>query len=308
MSQQIKTKVGRLHFLHQLLQQKVLSLLEIQEQYRLSGWQKSIRQIQRDLKDLQLLISSSETLESKYVGKIKHYQIQRNTLFIAAETIKEMPLQTHFYEAPLSAKDQIHLQLIQEAIHLEQVLQIGKLKNDETGDNFSFTTKKIRIVPVKIILHRNSYLIGGYHILEKTIVFYSVRQLVELKILPLKCDPSLHYSALEKTLKARFGITKNIDSNSYTIKIELSNVIADFLAQHHWHETQKFSKQGGTTLLTFQCGINRELLGWLFQWMYNIKILEPPILIAYFEKALLEISAVHQAKKPLVYRNIFGKE
>ena len=51
MSQQIKTKVGRLHFLHQLLQQKVLSLLEIQLQYRLSGWQKSIRQIQRDLKD-----------------------------------------------------------------------------------------------------------------------------------------------------------------------------------------------------------------------------------------------------------------
>lgn len=308
MSRQIKNKVGRLHFLHQLLQQKALSLLQIQQEYHFSGWRKSIRQVQRDLNDLQLLISPTETLQSEFVGKIKHYQIRSNIQTIASESKIDIPLQTHFYEAPLSIKDQIHLELIQAAIHSEQVLQIGKLKNDETGDNFSFTTKKIKIVPVKIVLHRNSYLIGGYHILEKTIVFYSIRQLVELKILPLKCNPSLHYAAIANTLKSRFGITKNIDPNSYTIKIELSNVIADFLAQHRWHETQKFTKQGGTTLLTFQCGINRELLGWLFQWMYNIKILEPPILISYFEKALLEISAVHQAKKPLVYRNIFGKE
>jgi predicted DNA-binding transcriptional regulator YafY len=308
MSQQIKNKVGRLHFLHQLLLQKVLPILEIQQQYQLSGWQKSTRQIHRDLNDIQLLISSSETLASHYVGKIKYYLIQSNDLPTSTETKKEMPLQTHFYEAPLSATDQIHLQRIQEAINSEHVLQIGKLKNDETGDNFSFTTKKIKIVPVRIILHRNSYFIGGYHILEKAIVFYSIRQLVELKILPLKCVPSLHYLAIEEALKTRFGITKNIDSNCYTIKIELANVIADFLAHHHWHATQQFSKQSGKTIVTFQCGINRELLGWLFQWLYNIKILEPPILKDYFEKTIHEISAVHQAKKPLVYRNIFGDE
>jgi hypothetical protein len=38
MSQQIKSKTGRLHFLHQLLQQKALTLLEIQQRYLQSGW------------------------------------------------------------------------------------------------------------------------------------------------------------------------------------------------------------------------------------------------------------------------------
>lgn len=306
MSQQIKSKTGRLHFLHQLLQQKALTLLEIQQRYLQSGWQKSTRQIHRDLHEIQLLFATSESLASHYVGKNKYYQIQSSTLAAPIETSKE--IQTHFYEAPLSATDQIHLQRIQDAINSEHVIEIAKLKNDETGDNYSFTTKKIKLIPVKIIKHRNSFFIGGYHILEKAIVFYSIRQLGELKILPLKCTPSLHRIAIDDALKARFGITKNIDSNCYTIKIEVANVIADFLSHHHWHTTQQFSKIRGKTILTFECGINRELLGWLFQWMYNIKIVEPPILKEYFEKAIQEITAVHQAKKPLVYRNIFADE
>ena len=35
--------------------------------------------------------------------------------------------------------------------------------------------------------------------------------------------------------------------------------------------------------------------------------MEPPLLKDYFAKALFEITAVNQAIKPLVYRNIFSK-
>ena len=57
--------------------------------------------------------------------------------------------------------------------------------------------------------------------------------------------------------------------------------------------------------MRLECGINRELLGWLFQWMYNIKIIEPPLLKDYYYKTLQEIMNVNQTKNPLVYKNIF---
>ena len=53
------------------------------------------------------------------------------------------------------------------------------------------------------------------------------------------------------------------------------------------------------------CGINRELIGWLFQWMYNVKIIEPPILKKYYEKSLKQIIKVNQNNLPLMYRNLF---
>jgi predicted DNA-binding transcriptional regulator YafY len=115
----------------------------------------------------------------------------------------------------------------------------------------------------------------------------------------------LYQKVLEQELHSRFGITKNINSEIYTIKIEIANVLSDFLQNHIWHPTQHFSKKGGKTILTLQCGINRELIGWLFQWLYNIKIIEPLQLRDYYEKTLFEISAVNQGRRPLVYRNIF---
>ena len=59
--------------------------------------------------------------------------------------------------------------------------------------------------------------------------------------------------------------------------------------------------------MTFTCGINRELLGWLFSWMYNVKIIGPPELIDYYKKSLAKITQIHGSEN-LVYRNIFNKK
>lgn len=95
------------------------------------------------------------------------------------------------------------------------------------------------------------------------------------------------------------------NSNIYTIQIKISNVLSEFIQNHTWHHSQQFEKKKGKILLTLTCGINRELLGWLLQWMYNIKIIEPKIIRTYYERTIKEILAVHDAKKSLVYKNIF---
>jgi len=95
------------------------------------------------------------------------------------------------------------------------------------------------------------------------------------------------------------------NSNIYTIQIEISNVLSEFIQNHTWHHSQEFEKKKEKILLTLTCGINRDLLGWLLQWMYTIKIIEPKILRTYYGRTIKEVLGVHDAKKSLVYKNIF---
>ena len=308
MTQLIKNKVNRLYYLHQLLQQKIVSLDEIQEHYSKKEVVKSKRQIQRDLEDVLLFLQPEEVIAAHFIGKTKYFHINRKpSLQKEEKDTYTSPSPTQFYTPKYNATDEPHLELIQNAIQTGHVIQIGKLKNDETGDNYTFSTKHIQIIPVRIVQHRSNFFIGGFNKKENSIVFYSIRQLDKLKTLTEKCSPDLYQAQLEQELLSRFGITKNINAELYTIKIEVANVLSDFLENHFWHPTQHFSKKRSKTILTLQCGINRELIGWLFQWMYNIKIMEPPLLKDYFEKALFEITAVNQARKTVVYRNIFSK-
>ena len=103
-------------------------------------------------------------------------------------------------------------------------------------------------------------------------------------------------------------MSKNINSKTYSIKIEISSVLAGFIKSHNWHKSQKFYEKNGNTLMILNCGINREMLGWLFQWMYNIRVIEPMILKEYYEKTIKEIQNNSVSKIPLVYRNIFNEK
>ena len=258
MTQLIKNKVNRLYYLHQLLQQKIVSLDEIQEHYSKKEVVKSKRQIQRDLEDVILFLQPEEVIAAHFIGKTKYFHINRKpSLQKEEKDTYTSPSPTQFYTPKYNATDEPHLELIQNAIQTGHVIQIGKLKNDETGDNYTFSTKHIQIIPVRIVQHRSSFFIGGFNKKENSIVFYSIRQLDKLKTLTEKCSPDLYQAQLEQDLHSRFGITKNINTELYTIKIEVANVLSDFLENHYWHPTQHFSKKRGKTILTLQCGINR---------------------------------------------------
>ena len=91
----------------------------------------------------------------------------------------------------------------------------------------------------------------------------------------------------------------------YNIKIEFTSVTGALVSKYFWHHSQHFEKNKGNHILTMKCGINRELLGWIFQWMYNIRIVEPAILKEYYDKALDEMIVNRKNNIPFVYRNIF---
>jgi predicted DNA-binding transcriptional regulator YafY len=199
-----------------------------------------------------------------------------------------------------------NLNAIENAIKESKSIVISEIKNDETGDNNNFETKNIFFQPIQILIHRDSYYVGGYNIVKKCIQIFGINQ-IEKVTLSNQCELLAERTKLfDDELNKRFGVSKNINEHTYKIVLEVSSVLAGFIKNHQWHVTQKFSKKNGNTLMHLECGINRELLGWLFQWMYNIRVVEPEILKFYYEKTLNEIQNNKNSKPTLVYRNIFN--
>jgi hypothetical protein len=233
--------------------------------------------------------------------------IQKNN-FNESINKDDLFIETNFYKQKLIDNHLEKIELIKTAINESKTILISNLINDETGDNYDFTTTNISFIPLKIINHRDTYYVGGFNSIKKCIQIFGIKQL-EKVIIEKNCKNQLELiEKLNIELYNRFGVSKNINSKTYSIKIEISSVLAGFIKSHNWHKSQKFYEKNGNTLMILNCGINREMLGWLFQWMYNIRVIEPMILKEYYEKTIKEIQNNSVSKIPLVYRNIFNEK
>ena len=193
-----------------------------------------------------------------------------------------------------------------EAISTQNIILISRLKNDYTVDNHHQTTAVFEFIPVKIIYHRGAFLIAGF-LKSNTaeIVLYEISQLEEFTIRKEKFNLKDLSKTLNDELDNRFGITKNIDDKVYDIKLEFTNITGSLVRKYTWHHSQKFILYEGNYIMTLKCGINRELLGWIFQWMYNVRILEPQQLIDVYKNSLVEMQSNRNLHTALKYKNIF---
>jgi predicted DNA-binding transcriptional regulator YafY len=299
-------QLERLLFLIKVLKVKPSSTHELFAQLSEQNNNSSIRQLQRDFKDIALLLSNNETLKSYRKDKLKYFFIEISERDFTSANKSKTHKNTNFYVQSKSKHIDFNLNTIENAIKKSKSIVISEIINDETGDNNNFETKNIFFQPIQILYHRDSYYLGGYNIVKKSIQIFGINQIKKVT-LSNKCELSAERSKIfEDELNKRFGISKNINDHTYKIVLEFSSVLAVFIKNHHWHATQKFSKKNGNTIMYLECGINRELLGWLFQWMYNIRVIAPETLKFYYEKTLNEIQNTNNSKTTLVHRNLFN--
>lgn len=112
---------------------------------------------------------------------------------------------------------------------------------------------------------------------------------------------------VEDNLRNRFGVTQNIDDQVYDIELRFSSVTGQFVSEQFWHHSQQATQIGDDWLITFRCGINRELVGWLFQWMSNVRVIGPPELKKLYDEQLARMQEVASQlpDQPLEYTNAF---
>lgn len=298
----------RLSYLKSILNAKSHTSSELLEMLEQKNFLVSQRQIQRDLKSLESILTDDELLNSYYEEGRKYFFIKTQHLDHHHESPDSNftnARQTKFYHQHLDEQKTETLALLDKAIHQKNTIDILLVRDDETGDNLELDSFKFTVCPIELIYHRASYYLGCYNLKKNSIEIFGIRQLEDLKINSSYTNFKKYKKLLDNELNKRFGVTKNINDIVYKIKLEFTSATGRFVQDHHWHPSQSIIKINGNYVMTLECGINRELLGWLFLWMYNVKVIEPPILKDLYKKALSACESTINEETPFVYKNIF---
>lgn len=272
----------------------------------------SLRQLQRDLKAIFVLFKPNEKLETfrNYLN-IKTFRIieieHQEQVKIVKPRQKKNFLDTQFGESKVISKDNNIIEQWNKFITKKTIVVISNMQFDSTGDNHRFTQHKIHFVPLKLLFHRGSYFVAGYNVNKRIIQIFELEQIKKFELSGFEEHDITLPVLLTQELNKRFGVSKNIDENTYNITLEFSSLTGSFIMRNFWHNSQTFKEKNGKIIMQLQCGINRELIGWLYLWMYNVRVVDPPILKDYYTKTLKKITQVNNETQPLVYQNLFNK-
>ena len=212
---------------------------------------------------------------------------------------------THFYENTDSKDYRKVLADTVWSIQNQRELIIKRLDFDYTSIPKSIDFP-LSFLPVQLLYHRGEIHLVGFTKQDNIFLVIAIEQLTDYKLTNEMFSSKHLQKKLKDDLSRRFGITENIDNRVYDIEIEFSEMTGFFMKNIFWHQSQKFKRlKNGNHLLSMKCGINRELVGWIFQWMSNAKVIKPQILKDAVRNKLEDIFELYREEKSLVSNNSF---
>jgi hypothetical protein len=212
---------------------------------------------------------------------------------------------TNYSERRYSDEQEKMLEDLAWAIQQNKEMVITSIANDYTSlpPDLSYPLK---LQPVQIIYHRGSIHLGGLISNSNKVFLIAIEQLESFELTNRSFASKETAALYQRVMNDRFGITENINDEVYDICLEFPVPTGNFVAEHLWHHSQQFEKlENGNIVMKLRCGINRELVGWLFQWMGNMIIHGPEILCSKYQVQLSLIIENLKSASPY-YTNIFS--
>lgn len=224
--------------------------------------------------------NSHEKFVSLFYEKYSKSQFE-NFVDVAKMQIKA----THFFEeSAFTDYDKILDDFIWSIQNKREIILLS-VNYDYTSYSPQSKFPKV-FLPVQILYHRGTVHISGFFKEDRRLVILGVDQIDQYKLTNNSFDNSTYLSQLETELSKRFGIIQNINDEIYDIEIEFTQRTGNFVHKQFWHTTQQFIQlENGNFIMQITCGINSEMIGWVFHWMSNAKVIKPNILVQMvFEK------------------------
>ncbi|MFV0607483.1 MAG: WYL domain-containing protein [Niabella sp.] len=162
------------------------------------------------------------------------------------------------------------------------------------------------VLPLTLHYHRGSLHLFAYNEDVQAISIISFDMLASFIATNDIFNPKKYIRRLIGFFNAHFGISPNINDKIYSIELEFAGGTGAFIKNFFWHNTQKTKLlKNGNTLLSLQCGINRELVGWIFQWMNNVQVKKPLLLKNRVAELHQECANIHTSTAAIKYKNTF---
>ena len=242
------------------------------------------------------------------LGKIVRlfYQQYSKSQFENFVDVAKMQIKaTHFYEGSIFSDYHKILDDCIWSIQNKRQIELISINYDYTSISSDVTFPQV-FLPVQILYHRGVVHISGYLKESNQLLILGLEQISKYKLTNVPFDNSSYLHHLETELSRRFGITQNINNEVYDIKLEFTERTGTFVHKQFWDETQRFERlENGNFLMYLNCGINRELIGWIFQWMSNVKVIKPETLKELVVEKHREIVRIYEYDIELVSNNSF---
>jgi predicted DNA-binding transcriptional regulator YafY len=217
----------------------------------------------------------------------------------------EQNFNSHFFERKYSADFNQMSEDIIWSIANNKIIEVENVYGDATNVT-SDITYPFKLKPLLLVYHNGAYYTAGFIAKNNLFITIDLSKIVAYNITNQTFAHKKLLPIAKAELQKRFGLTANIDNEVYDIELEFSSITGEFLSHYNWHITQSFTRlKNGNYRMKMYCGINRELFGWIFRWMGNVKIIGPNKLKDLYLQQLDIINKNYSSGASLNYSNIF---
>ncbi len=217
----------------------------------------------------------------------------------------EQNFNSHFFERKYTTDFNQMSEDIIWSIANNKIIEIINIYGDATNVS-SDITYPFKLKPLLLVYHNGAYYTAGFIAKNNLFITIDLSKIVAYNITNQTFAHKKMLPIAKAELQKRFGLTGNIDDEVYDIELEFSSITGEFLSHYNWHPTQSFTQlKNGNYRMKIHCGINRELFGWIFRWMGNVKIIGPNKLKDLYLQQLDIINKNYSSSASLNYSNIF---
>jgi len=215
---------------------------------------------------------------------------------------------SHFFERKYTSDFNKISEDIIWSIANNKIIEIVNIYGDATSVTKDITYP-IKLKALLLVYHNGAYYTAGFTGKKNQFVTIDLSKITAYNITNQTFAHKKSLPLAKAELQKRFGLTGNIDNEVYDIELEFSSITGEFLSHYHWHDTQTITLlSNGNYRMKMHCGINRELFGWIFRWMGNVKIIGPKKLKYLYLEQLSIINKNYSTHQALRYTNIFKLE
>ena len=217
----------------------------------------------------------------------------------------EQNFNSHFFERKYTAAFNQMSEDIIWSIANNKIIEIINIFGDATNES-SDITYPFKLKPLLLVYHNGAYYTAGFITNKNIFITIDLSKIVSYNITNQTFAYKKALPLAKAELLKRFGLTANIDNEIYEIELEFASITGEFISHYNWHITQTFTTlKNGNYRMKMHCGINRELFGWIFRWMGNVKIVGPKKLKDLYLQQLEIINKNYSSEQRLNYSNIF---
>jgi len=220
----------------------------------------------------------------------------------------EQNFNSHFFERKYTSDFHTIAEDIIWSIANNKIIEIVNIYGDATAvtNNIKYPMK---LKAILLVYHNGAYYTAGFTEKKNEFVAIDLSKIVSYNITNQSFAYKKALPLAKAALQKRFGLTGNIDNEVYDIELEFSSITGEFISHYHWHDTQSITVlKNGNYRMKMYCGINRELFGWIFRWMGNVKIIGPEKLKDLYIEQLAIINKNYETNQSLTYTNLFKPE